>query len=131
MRSAHRYIIYIIIVIIFATGLALLAWRAQVFDSLYVNSGLEQVEILGQTAAANIEATENLNNDLLESGKFLVLKNNVNQFNFDYICLDASNLPTKEGQTTDIGLPATSGSAAVCALGNRNLFPAVSLDQKK
>lgn len=126
MRAGHRFIIYIVILLIMTSGLALLAWRNDVFESLYVSSGLEQVELLGQTLAANTVAKDTLDLALLENAKFLVLKDNVNQFDFNLICQDASNRPKQTNATSSFGVPVVAGQAVSCALGNGAPFPAAS-----
>lgn len=113
MKSGQRYIIYIVITILLVSGIFLFFWRDDVFKSLYVNSGLEQTELLGQTLMNNTSAKDSLDTDILDNAKFLVLKKNVKHFDYNLICQDAEAISQLGG---------SASLAPLCAVGNRSPF---------
>jgi hypothetical protein len=129
MKSGHRYIIFIALVIIIIAGILLLVWRDDMFTSLYEKSGLQQTELIGQSLMVAPNTKETLDITILENAKFLVLKKNFNQFNFDLICQDASN----SGKQVSVspGVVSVSAQTGLCTVGTGSPFPlATALNQR-
>ena len=117
MKSGqHFYIIYIVIISCLFLN-SFIFWRDDVFNSLYVNSGLEQTELLGQTLMNNTTVKDNLDTDILDNAKFLVLKKNVKHFDYNLICQDAETISQLGG---------SASLAPLCAVGNGSPFTRAS-----
>lgn len=126
MKSGHRYIIYILILIIFVSGLGMLLWRNEVFDMLHNTSGVyDPGLIINPSSLATKDA---LDMDIFDNAKFIVLKNNLYKFDFDTICRDVS--AQKQSGTTNEQLTAQEYAASVvCLLGNSVPFAAPVVDK--
>lgn len=115
MKSGHRHIIYIIILLIFVFGLGLLLWRNEVFSVLNENSGLyDPGLLLSQSVSV---PKDSIDTSIFDNAKFIVLKNNVYKFNFDNICRDSSQKNQSASSSTTFSGPA------VCFVGNSMPFP--------
>jgi len=121
MKSGHRYIIYFFIFIILIIGLALLVWRNEAFDILHENSGIYETGLL---AGANSAEDQNaLDTDIFSNTKFIVLKKNFTNFDFNSIC---RNMAEKKEARTGASDPSAAELSAsfVCSLGNGAPFTA-------
>lgn len=121
MKSGHRYIIHILILLILVFGLGLLFWRNEVFDMLHDNSGFYDPSLLLNSSPS--VAKDSLDTGIFDNAKFIVLKNNVYKFDFDNICRDVSS--QKQSGTSNIQLSNQEYAASViCLLGNSVPFAA-------
>lgn len=126
MKSGHRYIIHILIILIFVFGLGLLLWRNEVFNILHDNSGVYDPSLLINSPLPT--AKDALDTAIFDNAKFIVLKNNVYKFDFDTICRDVS--AQKQSGTTNDQLTAQEYAASVvCLLGNSAPFAASAVDK--
>jgi hypothetical protein len=118
MQSSHRYIIHILIALLFIIGLVLFFWRDEFFESLSENSGIYNNDfIINQSS---LSAQDVLDSSILDNAKFIVLRNNVNQFDFNTVCRDVSSQRL-------VGVNSTLNSAQfnasiLCAIGNSSPF---------
>jgi hypothetical protein len=115
MKSGYRYILYIVIVILIASGLALLFMRNTALDFLNQNAGISEPDLVIKNV---IPATKDtLDSSLLNSANFTALKNNVTKFDFNTIC------GTVVGQivatsTSATGVVSTTTENVSCVKGN-------------
>ncbi len=126
MKSGHRYIIHILIVLIFVSGLGLLLWRNEVFDVLHNASGVYDPSLLINSSLP--AAKDSLDTDIFDNAKFIVLKNNVYKFDFDTICRDVS-AQRQSGTTNDQLTAQEYAASVVCLLGNSAPFAAAPSDK--
>lgn len=123
MKSGHRYIIHILILLILVFGLGLLFWRNEVFDVLHDNSGLYDPSLLLTSSQITAKSKDSIDTSIFDNAKFIVLKNNVYKFDFDNICRNLSS--QKQSEDADDKLSGQEYAASVvCFLGNRDLFSA-------
>lgn len=126
MKSGHRYIIHILIALIFISGLGLLLWRNEVFDMLHDTSGVYDSSLLINSSLPT--AKDSLDTDIFDNAKFIVLKNNVYKFDFDTICRDVS-AQRQSGTTNDQLTAQEYAASVVCLLGNNAPFAAAPSDK--
>jgi hypothetical protein len=118
MQSSHRYIIHILIALLFIIGLILFFWRNEVFEVLSENSGVYDYDVL--IAQSPSSARDILDTSILDNAKFIVLKNNINQFDFHTICRDISS--QRQAGANAILTPAQFNASILCAIGNSSPF---------
>ena len=124
MKSGFRSIIYILSAIIILSGLALFFYREEAVSFMQAQTGVIKAAV---PVKVNLKAgadSDVLGSEILKNPKFIVLANNVTQFDFDSIC------KTAVGQTevlkTDSSTGATSSEMQTvnCRLGNNIPFSA-------
>lgn len=120
MKGANRYIIYIIIILILAGGLALFLLQDEAITFLNEKTKVPIAELPTKVASSSIK--DALDIGLLTAPKFISLKNNVVKFDFDNICQTPVGR-TLTVATTSEGELATSSQIINCSLGNGLLFP--------
>lgn len=126
MKSGYRYILYIIIALIALSSLTLFLFRNEAVVFLTDNAGVAQSAL---PTKANTSANANvLDVEILKSPKFLALKNNVVNFDFDSICKTAVGTSITVA-TTSTGELATSTQSLNCLLGNGLPFPLATKKQ--
>jgi len=108
MRNNYRTLLYFTIILIILGSLFILFLRQTITDSLGTKVALDSYY---ETPANGMAASSrNLNEvDILKNSRFISLKNNVINFDFDNIC---------GGQ----GVKLASGKASACTLGNNRPF---------
>jgi len=120
MRDAHRYIIYIVVLLVLAGGLVLFIFRDEAINFLNEKTNLPAKELSLKVASSSPK--DALDIRLLETPKFVSLKNNVIKFDFDDICkTPVGRVDTTA--TTSEGEVITSSQVINCSLGNGLLFP--------
>lgn len=119
MKSGYRYILYLLMVAIIASGLALFFLREQATNFLSKNTGVANSVVPVKIATSS--AKDALDISLLKTAKFQALKNNVINFDFDSIC----KTPVGQAEiiaTTTEGAVATTTKILHCTLGNNTPF---------
>ncbi len=120
MKSGYRYILYFVIVLLIASGLGLFFLRDQVVTFLNDNTGVAKPALPAKLST--LAAKNALDTETLKSAKFLALKNNVINFDFDTIC--KTPVGTVETvATSSEGEISTSTEKISCRLGNNVPFP--------
>ncbi len=120
MKSGYRYILYIVIILIIASGLALFFWRNQLVVLLGDQAGVKKIDTSAKIATSSIKNA--LDTEIFKAPKFVALKNNVVNFDFDLICKTAVG-EIETVATTSEGEIATSTNTLNCTLGNGVPFP--------
>lgn len=120
MRSGFRFLLYIAIIAIIASGVLLFLFKEDAFSFLSDSAGVLTPELAIKKAATS--SKETLDNAILNDAKFLSLKNNVTKFDFESIC------KTSVGElsivsTSSEGVVSTTTQKINCALGNNSPFP--------
>jgi len=114
MQFGQRYILPFLIALIILIGLALFFLRQQAFQILSNSAGLYDSDLI---ISAPPSARDAIDTTIFNNAKFIMLKSNVYQFDFDSICRNANS----QGQG------ALSNSSVVCLLGNKLPFAAPEL----
>lgn len=128
MKKGYQAILIILILLIIAGGLALFLWRDQALNFLNVKAGVADLELTGKTIAAS---KDTLDTSILSVPKFVALKNNVNNFDFDSICKKPTGKVTTvvgialaaAATSTEEAATSTSVKQKNCVLGNNIPFP--------
>jgi len=120
MKSGHRYILYIVVSLIILSGLALFFLRNQLVVFLSDQAGVKKLDASTKIASSSIKNA--LDTEIFKAPKFIALKNNVVNFNFDLICKTAVGEIETIATTTE-GEVATSTKTLNCVLGNDVPFP--------
>lgn len=115
MRSAHRYIIYIVVLLILVLGALLFAFRNQAVGFLNDKTGLPEAELNTNIATSSLKNV--LDTTVLETPKFESLKNNVKKFDFDSICGEPVGRVETTATSTE-GESVTTSAVLSCVLGN-------------
>ncbi len=115
MRSAHRYIIYIVVLLILVLGALLFAFRNQAVGFLNDKTGLPEAELNTNIATSSLKNV--LDTTVLETPKFDSLKDNVKKFDFDSICNTPIGRIETRATSTD-GESVTTSAVLNCVLGN-------------
>jgi len=124
--NTYRKILYLLIIILIALGIALFLGRTQLLEYLRQQSNIDQ--LVNEKVLVTPGAKEALDTDILKSAKFKILKNNVLKFDFNNICYRPD---TKTSGSASVATLETASSTATstatttpldCSLGNNNLF---------
>lgn len=122
-RNGYRTILYVLALLLIASGVLLFLGRDQLLEYVRQKSDLEQ---LPETKSIGTSTPkESLETDILKTAKFKALKNNVIKFDFDNICArpgeTAAKIPVSlENATTTEA--SSSPKVFNCAVGSSNLF---------
>ncbi len=120
MKSRFRYILYIVLILIFIGGIFLFLFKDEVFLFLSDNAGVMSPEMIIKESSSIRQAS--LSDTVLSDAKFIALKNNVSKFDFELLCKN----PVGELVSTSTnaeGLVISAKKPINCALGNRDPFP--------
>jgi len=120
MKSGYRYILYIVVILIIASGLALFFLRNQLVVFLSDQAGVKKLDASAKIATSSIKNA--LDTEIFKAPKFVALKNNVVNFDFDSICKTAVGEIETTATTTE-GEVATSTQTLNCVIGNDVPFP--------
>lgn len=101
MRSRYSIAFYVVLSLIFLTGLILLFFRQPFINFFREQSGVTVVDVAPRRSPP---ANQLINTDILASEKLSSLKDNVKVFSMENICGDSINAPKR------------------CAVGNINPF---------
>ncbi len=115
MKNYYRVMLYIVIILIILGGLALFLFRQVLTESLSSQINPEQLVSPAKVTNPNPNV---LNIDILKTAKFVALKNNVINFDFDNLCGRASN---EAAVVTIVSGTSTAPTPSKCSLGNN--FP--------
>jgi|GEM_PF-1102456 hypothetical protein len=127
MKKGYQAILYIIIILILASGLMLFLWRDNALNYLNENTGVANLESTAKTTATS---KDTLDSTILSDAKFLSLKNNVTKFDFESICkvpvgkVAVATVINSDGtQATASTTDSTATQQTGCILGNSIPFP--------
>lgn len=120
MKSRFHYILYVILTLIFISGLLLFIFKDDVFVSLSDNAGVMSPEMIIKNT--NVKSQATLDDKILSDPKFLILKNNIVKFDFEAICKNAV-AEVRATSTNSEGDIISTLKTINCALGNNNPFP--------
>lgn len=126
MKKGYQAILYILIILILASGLLLFLWRDNALSYLNENTGVASLE---STVKTKVTSNDTLDTKILSDTKFASLKNNVTKFDFEAICKAlVVKVATVVAVNSD-GTPAASSTASTtvqqtgCIIGNNIPFP--------
>ncbi|MFA5131438.1 MAG: hypothetical protein WC467_03350 [Patescibacteria group bacterium] len=120
MKKAHHSILYIVIFLLVAGGVALYLWRNEALVFMSDTTGLSQAASTPKVTAA--PSNNALDMTIFTAPKFLSLKNNVVKFDFDNICKTPVGR-VESVATSSNGTLATTTSIINCIVGNNLPFP--------
>jgi hypothetical protein len=124
MKDNYRLVLYLFIILIILTGLALFVFQGDLLDYAQTQSGLT---VALSPVTAPVAAGDSLDTSILRQANFTALTNHVVNFNFDNICwrpdtVSQAVAPATMATNTETGTAATSTSSAsspvVCVQGN-------------
>lgn len=125
MKKGYQAILYILLILIIAGGLLLFLWRDNALVSLNENTGISDLETVAKTTAIS---KDTLDTSILNSTKFVALKNNVSNFEFEAICKGSaaktvSVVKTVSNETATSTATSTVVQNVGCLVGNNIPFP--------